>query len=53
MYIVWEEQLHPGELFGFGTIPSCTGIENGKMLKKGDVITLEIDRIGQLTNRVQ
>lgn len=47
-----EEQLHPGELFGSGTIPSCTGIENGVMLKKGDTITLEIESIGQLTNTI-
>ena len=51
-YASWEEQLHPGELFGSGTIPGCTGIENGVMLSKGDVITLEIECIGQLTNKV-
>lgn len=49
-YASWEEQLHPGELFGSGTIPGCTGIENGVMLKKGDIITLEVEGIGQLTN---
>ena len=52
-YASWEEQLHPGELFGSGTIPGCTGIENGTMLNQGDVITLEIEGIGQLTNKVQ
>ena len=51
-YASWEEQLHPGEIFGSGTIPSCTGIENGVMLNKGDVITLEVEGIGQLTNIV-
>jgi len=51
-YASWEEQLHPYELFGSGTIPSCTGIENGVMLNAGDVITLEIEGIGQLTNNV-
>ncbi|MFK8056835.1 MAG: fumarylacetoacetate hydrolase family protein [Saprospiraceae bacterium] len=51
-YASWEEQLHPGEIFGSGTIPTCTGIENGTMLKKGDTITLEVDGIGSLTNRV-
>ncbi|MEM8858724.1 MAG: fumarylacetoacetate hydrolase family protein [Chloroflexota bacterium] len=39
-YASWEEQLHPGELFGFGTVPGCTGIENGRMLRSGDEITL-------------
>lgn len=52
-YASWEEQLHPGELFGSGTIPNCTGIENGQMLKTGDTITLEVDHIGSLSNTVQ
>jgi 2-keto-4-pentenoate hydratase/2-oxohepta-3-ene-1,7-dioic acid hydratase in catechol pathway len=51
-YASWEEQLHPGELFGSGTIPGCSGIENGVMLNKGDTITLEIERIGSLTNKI-
>ena len=49
-YASWEEQLHPGELFGSGTIPRCTGIENGVMLKKGDTIRLEVEKIGSLCN---
>lgn len=51
-YASWEEQLHPGELFGTGTIPGCTGIENGVLLNKGDVITLKVEGIGALTNTV-
>lgn len=51
-YASWEEQLHPGELFGSGTIPGCTGIENGVMLHKGDTITLQIEGIGALTNKI-
>ena len=52
VYASWEEQLHPGELFASGTIPGCTGIENGVMLNKGDSITLEIEGIGSLTNKI-
>lgn len=52
-YASWEEQLHPGEVFGSGTIPDCTGIENGQMLKKGDTITLKVEHIGTLTNIVK
>lgn len=48
----WEEQLHAGEIFGSGTIPTCTGIENGRMLKKGDKIRLEVEKMGSLTNIV-
>lgn len=51
-YASWEEQLHPGELFGSGTIPGCTGIENGVMLKRGDTISLEVEGLGELTNKV-
>lgn len=51
-YASWEEQLHPGELFGSGTITGCAGIENGVMLNKGDTITLEIEGIGSLTNMI-
>lgn len=51
-YASWEEQLHPYELFGSGTIPNCSGIENGVMLNSGDIITLEIEGIGKLTNKV-
>ena len=51
-YASWEEQLHAGELFGTGTIPGCSGIENGRMLNPGDSITLEVEGIGTLTNHV-
>lgn len=51
-YASWEEQLHPGEFFGSGTVPDCTGIENGHFLKSGDTIRLEIEKIGVLENSV-
>ena len=41
-YASWEEQLHPGEFFGSGTVPGCTGIENNHFLISGDSIRLEI-----------
>jgi 2-keto-4-pentenoate hydratase/2-oxohepta-3-ene-1,7-dioic acid hydratase in catechol pathway len=52
-YASWEEQLHPGELFGSGTVPGCTGIENGRMLNKGDSIRLEVDLLGSLENSIK
>ena len=51
-YASMEEQLHPGEIFRSGTIPGCTGIENGRMLTTGDRITLVVEGIGELTNTV-
>ncbi len=45
-----DEQLHPGEFFGSGTLPGGSGMENGVWLKPGDVIELTIERIGTLRN---
>lgn len=52
-YASWEEQLYPGEFFGSGTVPDCTGIENGHLLKSGDTIRLEVDKIGVLENIIE
>ena len=52
-YASWEEQLHPGEFIATGTIPGCSGIENGLMLESGDKIRLEISGIGSLENYVK
>lgn len=46
------EQLSPGELFGTGTIPGGTGIENDAMVRSGDTLTLTLAGVGSLTNRV-
>ena len=46
------EQLQAGELFGTGTLPGGSGIENGRLLAPGDVIELGIDGVGTLTNRI-
>lgn len=47
-----DEQLFPGELFGSGTLPGGSGIETGQLLSRGDAITLTIDGIGTLTNKI-
>ncbi len=46
------EQLHPGELFGSGTLPGGTGMENGHWLSAGDKVTLSIHGIGEVTNLI-
>jgi len=46
------EQLHPGELFGTGTLPGGSGMENGHWLKPGDRLTLDISGIGQVSNTI-
>ena len=37
------EHLYPGEFFATGTLPGGCGLENGKMLNKGDAITIAIE----------
>ncbi len=51
-FVSRDEQLHPGELFGSGTLPGGSGMENGHWLKPGDRLTLTIDQIGELTNTI-
>jgi 2-keto-4-pentenoate hydratase/2-oxohepta-3-ene-1,7-dioic acid hydratase in catechol pathway len=47
-----SETLHPGEFFGSGTVGNGCGLEHMKFLKPGDVVELEVERIGTLKNRV-
>lgn len=51
-YAARSEQLHPGELFGSGTLPGGCGMENGCWIESGMVLTLQINKIGALTNPV-
>lgn len=46
------EHLYPGEFFATGTLPGGCGLENGHMLSKGDEISLSIEGIGTLSNKV-
>jgi 2-keto-4-pentenoate hydratase/2-oxohepta-3-ene-1,7-dioic acid hydratase in catechol pathway len=47
-----SETLHPGEFFGSGTVGNGCGLEHMKFLKPGDVVELEVEKIGTLRNRV-
>jgi 2-keto-4-pentenoate hydratase/2-oxohepta-3-ene-1,7-dioic acid hydratase in catechol pathway len=51
-YASLDEQLYPGEFVATGTLPGCSGMENGHWLKHGDTIELAIDKIGTLTNPI-
>lgn len=46
------EQVYAGEFMATGTIPNCCGMENGVLLECGDIIRLEIDKVGELTNSI-
>ncbi len=47
-----SEQLHVGELFGSGTLPGGSGMETGNWVTSGDVLTLKVDQIGELSNTI-
>ena len=59
-YVSQNETLYPGEFFGSGTatIPASgrnrrgCGLEMGRFLKPGDVIELEVERLGILRNTI-
>ena len=51
-HISQGETLHPGEIIGSGTVGGGCGLELGRFLKSGDVVELEIEKIGVLRNRV-
>jgi len=46
------ETVHAGEFIGSGTIGNGCGLETGIFLEHGDVIELEIEKIGILKNKV-
>jgi 2-keto-4-pentenoate hydratase/2-oxohepta-3-ene-1,7-dioic acid hydratase in catechol pathway len=47
-----SETLHPGEIFGSGTVGDGCGLEMKRFLSPGDVVELEIEGIGVLGNRI-
>jgi len=51
-FVSRSETLHPGEILGSGTVGTGCGLELGRSLSPGDVVELEIDRIGVLRNRI-
>jgi 2-keto-4-pentenoate hydratase/2-oxohepta-3-ene-1,7-dioic acid hydratase in catechol pathway len=51
-YISQDETLMPGEVIGSGTVGDGCGLEHARFLDDGDVVELEIEKIGVLRNRV-
>jgi 2-keto-4-pentenoate hydratase/2-oxohepta-3-ene-1,7-dioic acid hydratase in catechol pathway len=48
-----DETLMPGEFIGSGTVGNGCGLELGRYLEHGDVVELEVERIGVLRNTVE
>jgi 2-keto-4-pentenoate hydratase/2-oxohepta-3-ene-1,7-dioic acid hydratase in catechol pathway len=55
-YVSQNETLYPGEFFGSGTCSGAQGkgcgLEHGRYLQPGDIIELEVERLGVLRNHV-
>ena len=47
-----DDTIYPGDVIGSGTVGTGCGLELDRWLKRGDVMELEIARIGVLRNRV-
>jgi 2-keto-4-pentenoate hydratase/2-oxohepta-3-ene-1,7-dioic acid hydratase in catechol pathway len=47
-----DEQLFPGELFGTGTLPGCSALENGHWLSDGCTLQLIIEGIGEIKHQI-
>lgn len=52
-FISTDETLHPGEVIGSGTVGGCCGLEMGRFLQDGDVVELDVERIGILRNAIK
>ena len=46
------ETIHPGELFCSGTVGNGSGLETGRYVEPGEVVELEVEKIGVLRNRI-
>ena len=51
-FVSRSETVHPGELFCSGTVGNGSGLETGRFLDVGDVVELEVEKIGALRNRI-
>jgi 2-keto-4-pentenoate hydratase/2-oxohepta-3-ene-1,7-dioic acid hydratase in catechol pathway len=51
-HISQSETIHAGEIIGSGTVGTGCGFELGRQLQDGDIVELEIEKIGTLRNRV-
>lgn len=47
-----SQTLFPGEIIGSGTVPGGCGLEQGRFLKEGDIVELDVAGIGRLRNKL-
>ena len=46
------EDIHAGDVYGSGTPGGCCGLDLGRSLTPGDVVELEIEKVGTLRNTI-
>lgn len=51
-HVSMEETLYPGDILGSGTVGFGCGLELDRWIQPGDVMELEIERLGVLRNQV-
>ncbi len=51
-YLTKDDTLFPGDVIGSGTVGTGCGLELDRWVRPGDVMELEIEKIGVLRNRV-
>jgi 2-keto-4-pentenoate hydratase/2-oxohepta-3-ene-1,7-dioic acid hydratase in catechol pathway len=47
-HVSQSQTIYPGEFFSTGTFPDCSSVELQKMVKRGDRIEFEVEKIGTL-----
>jgi 2-keto-4-pentenoate hydratase/2-oxohepta-3-ene-1,7-dioic acid hydratase in catechol pathway len=51
-FVSRSETIYAGEIFGSGTLGGCSGVEIDRWLQPGDTVTLTVEGIGSLHNRI-
>jgi 2-keto-4-pentenoate hydratase/2-oxohepta-3-ene-1,7-dioic acid hydratase in catechol pathway len=51
-HVSMDETLYPGDIFGSGTVGRGCGLELDRWIQPGDLVELEIERVGLLRNRI-
>ena len=51
-FVSRNETVHPGEMFCSGTVGNGSGLEIGRYVEPGEVVELEVEKIGVLRNRI-
>jgi 2-keto-4-pentenoate hydratase/2-oxohepta-3-ene-1,7-dioic acid hydratase in catechol pathway len=51
-HISKSETLYPGEVIGSGTVGLGCGLEHLRFLSDGDIVELEVEKIGVISNKV-